>query len=52
MNIILSSDGEIFNKTKVAVYSHYSNGESKVLIEEGDHAGEVFFCPTVRVRKL
>lgn len=51
LTVLLNNDGEIFSNVKVAVYQHNSLGESKVLIQEGEHAGEVFFCPTVQIRK-
>lgn len=52
VNSLLRGDGEIFsNRTEVSVYTHFYNGKSKVLIRQGWHEGETFYCPTIRVRK-
>jgi hypothetical protein len=42
----------ISHKTKVSVFQHSSNGESKVLIEDGDHIDETLYCSTTQLRKF
>lgn len=43
--------GQPFETTKVSVFYHGGDQVSKVVVMSGSHQGEVFYCPTVQVRR-